>query len=54
MKMWPFTLMRKYNLQRFKNKVLWKIFGPKKDEVIGEWEITWKYNSYSLPNFSIT
>jgi hypothetical protein len=32
----------------FENRVLWRIFGPKRDEVIGEWR---KLHSEELHNF---
>jgi hypothetical protein len=31
------TLRKEHRLRLFKNRVLRKIFGPKRDEVIGEW-----------------
>jgi len=31
------TLREKLWLRVFKNRVLWRIFGPKRDEVTGEW-----------------
>jgi hypothetical protein len=41
------------NLRVFENKVLRRIFGPKRDEVTGEWRRLHKkelYALYSLPN----
>jgi hypothetical protein len=35
-KTWSPTLREEYRLRVFKNRVL-RIFGPKKDEVTGEW-----------------
>ena len=29
--------MEKHRLRVFENRVLWRIFGPKRDKVIGEW-----------------
>jgi hypothetical protein len=34
---WSLTLREKHGLRVFENRVLRKIFGPKKDEVTGEW-----------------
>jgi hypothetical protein len=34
---WSLTLREEHRLRVFKNRVLRKIFGPKKDEVTGEW-----------------
>jgi hypothetical protein len=36
---WSFTLREKPRLRVFENRVLRRIFGPKKDEVTGEWRI---------------
>jgi hypothetical protein len=34
---WSLTLKEKHRLRVFENRVLRKIFGPKRDEVTGEW-----------------
>jgi hypothetical protein len=34
---WSLTLREKHRLRVFENKVLWRIFGPKRDEVTGGW-----------------
>ena len=34
---WSLTLREKCRLRVFENKVLRRIFGPKRDEVTGEW-----------------
>ena len=34
---WSLTLMEKRRLRVFENRVLWRIFGFKTDEVTGEW-----------------
>jgi hypothetical protein len=34
---WSLTLREECRLRMFDNRVLWKIVGPKKDEVTGEW-----------------
>jgi hypothetical protein len=34
---WSFTLRVEHRLRVFKNRVLRKIFGPKRDEATGEW-----------------
>jgi hypothetical protein len=50
---WPLTLKEKNRLRVFKNKVLRRIFGPKRDEVTGEWIKLHKEelrNLYSSPS----
>jgi hypothetical protein len=32
---WLLTLREEYGLRDFKNRVLWIIFGPKRDEIVG-------------------
>jgi hypothetical protein len=44
---WSFTLREEYRLRVFERGVLRRIFGPKRDEVIGEW---WKLHSEELHN----
>jgi hypothetical protein len=34
---WSLTLKEEHRLRVFENRVLRRIFGPKKDEVTGEW-----------------
>jgi hypothetical protein len=34
---WSLTLREEHRLRVFENRVLWRIFGPKKDEVTGGW-----------------
>jgi hypothetical protein len=34
---WSFTLREEHRLRVFENSVLRRIFGPKRDEVMGEW-----------------
>jgi hypothetical protein len=34
---WSLTLREEHGLRVFENRVLKRIFGPKRDEVIGEW-----------------
>jgi hypothetical protein len=34
---WSVTLMEEHRLRLFENRVLTRIFGPKRDEVTGEW-----------------
>jgi hypothetical protein len=36
-KTWPLTLGEEHRLRVFENRVLRRIFGPKRDEVTGEW-----------------
>jgi len=50
---WSFTLKEKRRLRVFENKVLRRIFGPKRNEVTGEWRklhIEELSDLYSLPN----
>jgi len=45
---WSLTLREERRLRVFENRVLRRVFGPKRDEVTGEWR---KLNDlYSLPN----
>jgi hypothetical protein len=34
---WLLTLREERRLRAFENMVLWRMFGPKRDEVTGEW-----------------
>jgi hypothetical protein len=34
---WSLTIREEHRLRVFENKVLRRIFGPKRDEVAGEW-----------------
>jgi hypothetical protein len=50
---WSLTLREECRLRVFENKVLRRIFGPKRDEVTGEWRRlhnTELYALYSSPN----
>jgi hypothetical protein len=50
---WSLTLRGEHRLRVLQNKVLRRIFGLKKDEVMGEWRKLHKEevrNSYSLPS----
>jgi hypothetical protein len=50
---WSLILREEHRLRVFENRVLRRIFGPKRDEVKGDW---WKlhneelHNLYSSPN----
>jgi hypothetical protein len=44
---WPLTLREELRLRVFENRVLRRIFGPKGDEVAGEWR---KLHSGELHN----
>jgi hypothetical protein len=37
---WPLTLRDEHRLRVFENRVLRRIFGPKRDEVTGGWRKT--------------
>jgi hypothetical protein len=37
---WSLTLRMEHRLRVFEKRVLWRIFGPKRDEVTGEWKKT--------------
>jgi hypothetical protein len=50
---WALTLREKYKLRVFENRVLRRIFGPRGDEVRGEWRRLHNkelYALYSPPN----
>jgi len=50
---WSLTLRDKRRLRVFENRVLRRIFGPKRDEVTGDWRKLHNEelnNLYSLPN----
>jgi hypothetical protein len=46
---WSLTLREKHRLRVFENRVLRRIFGPKRDEVTGQWR---KLHNEELHNFS--
>jgi hypothetical protein len=51
--MWFLTLREEHRLKVFENRVLRKIFGPKRDEVTGEWRKLHSeelHNLYSSPD----
>ena len=50
---WSLTLREERRLRVFENRVLRRVFGPKRDEVTGEWRKLHKEelnDLYSLPN----
>jgi len=50
---WTLTFREEHRLRVFENRVQRRIFGPKKDEVTGEWRRlhNWELNDpYSSPN----
>ena len=53
---WSLKLREERRLRLFENKVLRKIFGPKRDEVTGEWRTLHNEELngvYSLPDISL-
>jgi hypothetical protein len=46
---WSLTLREEHKLRVFENRVLRKIFGPKRDEVTGGWRNEELHNLYSSP-----
>jgi hypothetical protein len=51
--MWSLTLWEEHRVRVFENMVLRRIFGPKRDEVTGEWRRLHSeelHNLYSSPN----
>jgi hypothetical protein len=51
---WSLTLREKYRLRVSENRMLRRIFGPRKDEVTGNWRKLHNelHNLYSLPSIS--
>jgi hypothetical protein len=50
---WSITLREKHRLRVFENRVLRRTFGPKRDEVTGDWRKLHNkelHNFYSSPN----
>jgi hypothetical protein len=50
---WSLTLREEYRLKVFENRVLRRIFGPKRDEVMGDWRKLHSgelHNLYSSPD----
>jgi hypothetical protein len=50
---WSLTLREEHTLRVFENRVLRRIFGPKRDEVMGEWRNMHNeelHNLYSYPD----
>ena len=43
---WSLTLKKEHSLRVFESGVLWRIFGPKRDEVTGEWRKLHKEELY--------
>jgi len=47
---WSLTFREERKLRVFENRVLGRIFGPKRDEVTGEWRKLHNEEVYSSPN----
>jgi hypothetical protein len=50
---WALTLREENRVRVFENRVLWRIFGPRKDEVTADWRKQHNeelHNLYSSPN----
>jgi hypothetical protein len=50
---WSLTLREEHRLRVFQNRVLRRIFGPKRDDVTGDWKELHNeelHNLYSSPN----
>ena len=52
-KTWSLTLMEECRLRVFENRVLRRIFGPKKDEVTEEWRRLHNEELYALYSSNI-
>jgi hypothetical protein len=48
---WSLTLREEHRLRVYENRVLRKIFGPKRDEVTGSWRIIYRVIIKSFPNY---
>jgi len=50
---WSLTLREEHTLRVFEHRVLRRVFGPKREEITGEWRRLHKedlYHLYYLPN----
>jgi hypothetical protein len=45
---WSLTLREEHRLRVFENRLLRKIFGPKRDEVIGDWRKLHNENLHNM------
>jgi hypothetical protein len=45
---WSLTLREEHRLRVFENRVLRRIFGPKRDEIMGEWRKLHKNELHAL------
>jgi hypothetical protein len=53
---WSLTLREEHRMGVFENRVLRRIFGPKRDEVTGDWRYLHNeefHNLYSSPNTTL-
>jgi hypothetical protein len=45
---WSLALREEHGLRVFENRMLWRIFGPKRDEIIGGWSKLHNEELYNL------
>jgi hypothetical protein len=45
---WSLALREEHRLRVFENRVLWRIFGPKRDEVTGGWRKLYNEELHNL------
>jgi hypothetical protein len=50
---WSLTLREEHRLRVFQNRILRRIFGPKRDEVTGEWRKFHNKELHNLYSFDI-
>jgi hypothetical protein len=48
---WSLTLREEHRLRVFENRVVRRMFGPKRDEVTGEWKMLNSEELYVMQNY---